>query len=566
MSKIKELADKVAGFRKTVDNKINDSIREIDDAEKMMGGKSKLKERHSYSMESLPEYVKKVAAPKQRRWLAVFNNIFENHGEEKAFRVANAILKEGAVNLEEAAPVGCFEYVSQLIGDALQHSAVFGNGTYPYLMYVFPEKVICGYDGKYYEITYSIDVNDNTTFGKPVEVEQYYAVKENLSPLGESYGKEAKKVVEKVAIESFGKNIESELKEAGISRTKAAADMDLDFDFMAIKEGSYNESTGEVEVVLIEAGTNEAKKRHYPDSTIKEAAANFAGLKMYMNHPTAKQEVERPERDLRDWVSTITESWYEGGKAMGKVAIHDNWLRERLKDPVARKQIGVSINSGGKVSYGKVNGQEMQIVEKIILNRQSGPASVDWVTEAGARGRVSRLLKESVTPTKEKKGMELKEAKFDDLQRENPDLLKSITENVVKSIKESDESKKKEEEFKKIQDENNTLKEAGKKAGQESKIDKWLKDSKLHEAAQSRIKKEFGAKIIDSEKELKESFDARVKEELEYVSKISGGNKGKIRLGESDSSQKDVAPKATELQESLEGRMGIKKEKKEDAE
>jgi len=61
----------------------------------------------------------------------------------------------------------------------------------------------------------------------------------------------------------------------------------------------------EVEAILISKGTNHNKKRHYPASTLQEAAPHFAGLKMYINHPTKRQEMEMPERNLKDWASTI---------------------------------------------------------------------------------------------------------------------------------------------------------------------------------------------------------------------------------------------------------------------
>jgi len=91
---------------------------------------------------------------------------------------------------------------------------------------------------------------------------------------------------------------------------------------------------------------------------------------------------------------------------------------------------------------GTVEGKSgYQIVEKIMFQRKNGPASVDWVTEPGARGRVSKLLKENDYNGGHK--MELNEAKYEDLKRENPDLITQITESVKKSITESSEQKEK---------------------------------------------------------------------------------------------------------------------------
>ncbi len=160
---------------------------------------------------------------------------------------------------------------------------------------------------------------------------------------------------------------------------------------VSLKESVYDQKTGILEkVCLIEAGTNEAKRRHYPKATVEEAAANFKGLKMYVNHPTQAEEQARPERDLRDWGSTILEAWPDNGKAMAKVAIHDPWLKELLADPVARQNIGLSINCRGQFYEGTINGKPMQVVEKILVEKgeHGRKSSVDWVTEPGARGRV----------------------------------------------------------------------------------------------------------------------------------------------------------------------------------
>jgi hypothetical protein len=269
---------------------------------------------------------------------------------------------------------------------------------------------------------------------------------------------------------------------------------------------------------------------------------------MYINHPTAKEEAERPERNLKDWVSTITESWYDNGKAMGKVAIHDAWLRERLHDPVARQHIGVSINTGGKLSIGKINGKDMQIVEKIVFSRQNGPVSVDWVTEAGARGRVSKLLRESNGKVKMEK--EIKEVSFEELQRENPALVSRIQESV--KITESPE-------FKAIKKENEEFKLKEAQAIQKGKISAWLKESKAPEVVKTRVEKSLEGKTFENEVKLKEAFEDNLKEELGYFNSLSP--KGKIKIGAEEKSEASEPLK--EAQAGLEHRMGIEPEKKE---
>ncbi len=502
-------------------------------------------------MSELPENVKKLPPAKRKQWMAIFNDVFTKKGEKAAFVAANGALKEaelkGKVNLSEGAPIGSFEYIRQELNEALDDANLF-QGKYCYLLYVYPESVIVSCADDYYQIPYSMDMAGVVTFGGPVEVEQYFAPADDS--MAESGARKIKPATRK--------DLATELKESKIEITKKAEQKDFCFDdFYSLKEADYNPDTGELEVIIIEAGTNEHKMRHYPISTIQEAAPMFKGMKMYINHQTAAEEAARPERDLRDWASTIVESWADGAKAKGKVAIHNEWLRESMKDPIFRANVGLSINAGGKISYGKINGKEMQIVEKIIPARSNGPASVDWVTEAGARGRVSRLLKES--QTKEDKAMELKEATFADLQRENPSLVAGIKESIIKDLKESEEGKKSAAELKEKNERLAKFELKEKQDAQGAKIDTWLKENAskaLPDVAKNRIKKSLMSDLIADDAKLKEAFGEAVKEELAYLNSLTG--KGKIKLSEGSSTTGTVTP-LQEASDRLAGRLGLEK-------
>ena len=578
-----------------------------------------------YTMNNLPDNIKKLPKNEQTRWMNVFNNAFKQHKDEKkAFAIANGVLKERLFDLKEQAPVGSYEHAREVVDSALsaQYSKIWPQWTYsPYMMYVFPEYLICSYQNQFYQVPYTMSIMGEVEFGEPSKVEQYFASTSESAgdafDITVAHGKTISKDIigrpvtiistgakgdvtdiskdGKVTVKvgdisqtidyadvSFGdtpssdtlggqgadmptpgqrgnvtESIQKEIRESGIQITREAVDMDFDFDSLTLKENSYDAASGVVEVILIEAGTNPMKKRHYPKSTIQEAAKDFKGLKMYMNHPTVREEAERPERNLRDWVSTITESWYEDGKAMAKVAVHDDWLKERLADPVARAHIGLSINAGGKVSYGTIDGQEMQVVEKILVNRQNGPASVDWVTEAGARGRVSRLLKES---SREDINMKtLREATLEDLQRENPQLLESITTHVREQIAKNSEGEKSAKALKEAQDKIAEFEKRDRISVQKNQVVSWLKESKLPQVTQDRLMGEFTSKVFGSDRELKESFDARVKEERDYLNKIS--TKGRINLGESGSNAEGESIKES-IETALEKRMKVSEPEK----
>lgn len=440
--------------------------------------------------------------------------------------------------LIEAYALGSFEDMTRKVSDSMK--SLIGSDPFQikvneygdpiqkhlWIAQMYLDRAIVEWMGEYYSVSYKFNKKGVVSLGDVKKVDQLY------------------------------ESVEQEIKECDITITESAkGSSDIDIGFVSLKEAKFDADTGEIEAILIEAGTNPHKKRHYPNKTIKEAAQSFSGLKMYINHPTRAEEASRPERDIRDWASTIVESWYEDGKAMAKIAVHDEWLRERMKDPVAREHIGLSINAGGRISYGKVQGQEMQIVEKIILERPNGgSASVDWVTEAGARGRVSRLLKES---TGREHKMELHEAKIEDIQRENPTLIKSIREAVVAEIKESEESKKSAQELKESREKIAAYERKEKLSAQKDKVSAMLKESKAPDAVKERVLESMTVTLFESDEALKESFTSAMKKELDYANKFS--TKGAIQTGATSYSASDSLIESSQKQ--LDSWMGIKEEK-----
>jgi hypothetical protein len=138
----------------------------------------------------------------------------------------------------------------------------------------------------------------------------------------------------------------------------------------------------------------------------------FEGAKMYADHlaPEAQKALAGMPRSVRDVMGRIVETAYlapgethvaeDGGESMGtndsnvavirgRASIAQPWLYELVEhDP---ELIGVSINARGSSKTGKVNGRSAKMVEAI-----SRVASVDWVTEAGAGGRVKALVEAQV--------------------------------------------------------------------------------------------------------------------------------------------------------------------------
>ena len=498
------------------------------------------------------------------------------------------VLKVGSEKdwkLIEAAIVGSFDEIREKVRSTIKASGWFPEKNpqdqyidTPYIRTMFPDKAIISYNGYLYQISYSI-MDKAVILGQPVEVEEAFIIKEGrgdgkgqggpkqgdggadkcvcpkcgATTLHEKGVPCSDKKCPKCGASMGGKNIkETDIKEASIVTIREARDEDLTVSsYISLKEAKWNDELSEVEVTLIEAGTNQEKRRHYPTKTIQEAAPLFAGFKMYINHPTKKEEQERPERNLKDWASTIVESRFDNGKAVGKVAIHDAWLRERLKDPIAREHIGLSINTGGKISIGKINGQDMQIVEKIVFARKNGPVSVDWVTEPGARGRVNRLLESRTGGSK----MELEQATIKDLKESRTDLVEAIRKeneagNTAKVTKlEAD-----------LKEANAKIEISSKKektAAQSTLVEASLKEAKIPDAAKDKVRTHFATNLVEgSEADLKESIGKVIKSELEYANKLT--TKGTIKTGEG------ASPDLKEsLGAELDNRAGVAEKKEE---
>jgi hypothetical protein len=133
-----------------------------------------------------------------------------------------------------------------------------------------------------------------------------------------------------------------------IISSKVQKDMDETFDIkesgpavlsdeilhINLREATYNAELDELETIL--------------EGASAETTALFSGMKMYLNKPSPTQKRERPEGDLKSWVSTITEAWLKDSNVHARIAIHDSWLKNRLADPIAKKglRIEVSMNNG----------------------------------------------------------------------------------------------------------------------------------------------------------------------------------------------------------------------------
>jgi hypothetical protein len=113
-----------------------------------------------------------------------------------------------------------------------------------------------------------------------------------------------------------------------------------------------------------------------------------AGTQNYLNHPTATERAERQARRVEDWASVqVTDAVWDQdrGGLVAEVQVFEHW-RGLLNEEFA-KQVGLSIRAAGTVEYGEADGRAGPIVTSLDEG-----ISVDWVTRAGAGGKVLELI------------------------------------------------------------------------------------------------------------------------------------------------------------------------------
>lgn len=148
----------------------------------------------------------------------------------------------------------------------------------------------------------------------------------------------------------------------------------------------------EMTIDIIRSGWNKARSRYYPSDVLERdvPAVYPAGTHMYIDHPTATQRDDQPERSLQTLAAVFTSTPYPVQEADGRVImrvearVYSRW-QGFLSE--AKDDIGVSINGNGDGHYGTAEGNDGMILEQLTHGQ-----SVDFVTKPGAGGRIVALL------------------------------------------------------------------------------------------------------------------------------------------------------------------------------
>ncbi len=142
------------------------------------------------------------------------------------------------------------------------------------------------------------------------------------------------------------------------------------------------------EITIIEAGWGSSG--YYAREVLARDCASIfpVGTHMYLNHPTESEDYERPERDVRDLAAVTTRECYMKGDAvMAECEVFEHYAP--LIDAIA-PHIGCSIRAMGEAEQGEAEGRKGPLIRSLDEG-----ISVDFVTRAGAGGKVGARLLES---------------------------------------------------------------------------------------------------------------------------------------------------------------------------
>jgi hypothetical protein len=235
-----------------------------------------------------------------------------------------------------------------------------GAGTWVYPRDVYPDTVVYSVSNnddsisKLYRRSYSLTDSVVTFTSDPVEVQavtNYVPVSESGDPLDEAE--------------------------------------DITGDLVPLTEKAVAKD-GQIKIKVIQAG--QGSSGFYPDDVLKRDGpkAFTAGVHMHLDHPSASEESDRPERSVTTLAGTLTSdaAWEEHGPAgpglyaTAKVRSDIAPLIEELAP-----HIGVSIRALGKAGTREIGGKKVRTIEAIEQAK-----SVDFVTVPGAGGRVLDLM------------------------------------------------------------------------------------------------------------------------------------------------------------------------------
>lgn len=184
----------------------------------------------------------------------------------------------------------------------------------------------------------------------------------------------------------------------------------LEAEFMPLVERALRPD-GTIPVKIIAPGWGSSG--YYPAEVLERDGPQVfrAGTQMLWDHPTAREEMERPEGSLHNLAAELVSDarYLEGGPAgPGLYADARVFGAYRAAVDELAPHIGVSIRASGRAVQGEADGRRGPIIQELTAAR-----TVDFVTQAGAGGKIVEMFEAArpsrQTVTREDKSVDTKE-------------------------------------------------------------------------------------------------------------------------------------------------------------
>jgi len=183
---------------------------------------------------------------------------------------------------------------------------------------------------------------------------------------------------------------EAEDKDSLSDETKTeSVDCELHGDLVPLIEKAIR-ADGTARIKLIQPGWGSSGFYH-ADILKRDGPKAFpADTQMFFNHQTEAEESERPEGDVTNLVGKLmTDAKYDAKGPAGPGLYADALVFGHYKEVVEElaPHIGISIRAMGKAEPGEAEERNGMIIDEITYGK-----SVDYVTAAGAGGKVVELF------------------------------------------------------------------------------------------------------------------------------------------------------------------------------
>lgn len=300
-------------------------------------------------------------------------------------------------------------------------------------------------------------------------------------------------------------------------------------DFIQLVEAGVSED-GTIPIKIIQPGWGSSG--YYSEDVLQRDAGIYKeGTKMYFDHPTVSEEIERPERSLNDLAGVlVSEGAYNPEGAQGAGVYAKAKVFGQYQEAIAEMApfIGLSHIALGTAKAGEAEGKSGVIIESLNVAE-----SVDFVTQEGAGGQIVELFESA---------------------RNNKPIKKMVEKKV-----ENEELDQLKESNKTLADELKVMKEKALKVDASEFVTEHLKESQLPELAKAKLQESLSKNPIIEKGELDkikflESIKKAIEDEGKYLASLS--ESGKI-IGMGDSGGEDDQDKIKESVKRSFERLGL---------